>query len=122
VARIRHHVDVYKQHIRPILGTCRMYHHTPVLKGKEPQGWAVWECVSEDDTRAAVAIFRLAGPGEDEYRLRLRGVDAGRRYRVTFDNTGQTAEIEGTLLKSDGLVLLLGRPMTSELLILEAVG
>jgi hypothetical protein len=41
---------------------------------------------------------------------------------VTFDNTGQTAEIHGSLLKSHGLVLHLRQPMTSELLILEAVG
>jgi alpha-galactosidase len=119
VDRIRHHVEVYKRHIRPILGTCLMYHHTPVLKGKEPQGWAVWECVAEDRRRAAVAIFRLAGPGQDEYVLRMRGVDAGCPYRVTFDNSGETAEFRGASLKNDGLVVRLARPMTSELLILE---
>ena len=101
--------------------TGRMYHHTPVLLGKEPRGWAVWELVAEDQARAAVGIFRLAGPADESYPLRLRGIDAGRRYRVTWDNTGESYEREGAALKQEGLWPRLARPMTSEVLLLEAV-
>jgi alpha-galactosidase len=121
VARVRHHVEVYKRSIRPWLARCRMYHHTPVLRSKEPQGWAVWECVAEDDGAAAVGLFRLGGQGDEHYHLRWRGLDAGRNYRVTFDNTGQVTSLPGIALQSEGLVLRLARPLTSELLILEAI-
>jgi len=119
--RVRHHVNVYKECLRPWLSNCRMYHHTPVLPGKEPRGWAVWELAAEDRSRAAVGIFRLAGPADESYPLRLRGIDAGRRYRVTWDNTGESYEREGAALKQEGLWPRLARPMTSDVLLLEAV-
>ncbi len=97
--RIRHHVQLYKEFIRPILPNCRIVHHTPVLKTKEPQGWAVIEETAEDQSRAVAGLFRLAGPAEDTYLLRLRGIDAGRRYRVTMDNGGETFERDGDALK-----------------------
>ena len=119
---VRHHVDLYKQFIRPFLSTCRIYHHTPVLKTREPQGWAVVEQVAEDQSSAVVTLFRLAGPSEDTYSLRLRGVDAGRRYRLTFDNTGHSAEISGADLLYRNLTIPLARPLTSELITLTAIG
>ena len=81
----------------------------------------MWELVSEDRLRAAVGVFRLAGPGHADYRVRLRGIDRGRSYRLTFDNAGQVAEeIDGISLAAGGLVLRLERPLSSELLLLEA--
>ncbi|MBI3958245.1 MAG: alpha-galactosidase [Chloroflexi bacterium] len=120
VARIRHHVDRYKQLIRPFIATSHVYHHTPVLPGKEPGGWAVLEYVAVDRERAVVGLFRLAGPSDETYHLQLRGVDAGRRYRVTFDNAGNSAQIDGATLLYEGLDLRLARPLTSELLLLES--
>lgn len=121
VERIRHHVDVYKRCIRPILGTCRVHFHTPVLKGQEPRGWAVLEYTSEDDSRGFIVVFRLPEAHPDAWHLVLRGVDAGARYRVTSDNTGQSFEREGAALKQDGLVVRLAEPLSSELLTLEKV-
>lgn len=118
--RIRHHVSRYKEFIRPFLDTARVYHHTPVLTGKEPRGWAVLEYAAPKGDRAVVGLFRLAGPGDELYRLQLRGVDAGRAYWVTFDNSGHTALIEGTELLYRGLDIRLARPLTSEFLYIEA--
>ena len=120
VGRIRHAVSLYKEFIRPFLATCRVYHHTPLIRGREPQGWAVLEYVADDDARAMVGVFRLAGPGEDLYHLRLRGVDLARNYRVTFDNSGQSAMMSGLALRNEGLVVRLARPLTSELLLLTS--
>jgi len=119
-AHVRHAIEVHKRLLRPMLPTARMYHHTPELPGLEPAGWCVWELVSEDARQAAVALFRLAGPGEDEYLLRCRGLDPGATYEVTFDNTGRTARLTGAGLMHDGLTIRLARPMTSELLLLRA--
>lgn len=118
--RIRHHVDTYKQFIRPFLSTCRLYHHTPEIKSREPQGWCVLEQVAEDQSRAMVGLFRLAGQADDTYTLQLRGVDAGRRYKLTFDNTGQTTVMSGVELLYKGLTVRLARSLTSELILLES--
>jgi len=66
-----------------------------------------------------VALFRLAGRADDTYLLRLRGVAAGRRYRVTFDNAGQTTEVDGASLLYGDLPIRLARALTSELVIVE---
>ncbi len=121
VQRIRHHVAVYKTVIRPFLSTSKVFHHTPVLKTHEPQGWAVIELAAEDQSRAVAAIFRLAGHAEDTYQLRLRSVAAGKRYRVTLDNAGQTIEMDGAALLYEGLTIRLARPLTSELICVEAI-
>ena len=87
IERARHHVGIYKAFIRPFLPTCRVYHHTPVLPGREPHGWCVLQYVA-DYTRAVIAVFRLAGSAGVMYRLHMRGLDLGRRCQVTFDNEG----------------------------------
>jgi alpha-galactosidase len=119
VDRVKHHVQIYKTFIRDLLPECLVYHHTPVLPGREPRGWCVLEYLSQDRTQGVVGIFRLADGSEPEYRLRLRGVEGGRRYRVRFDNSGSEAELDGERLKSSGLAIGLPSPMTSELLLLR---
>jgi hypothetical protein len=51
--------------------------------------------------------------------LRLRGLDESRRYRVTFNNSGQTRVVEGFLLLEQGITVCLEGALTSELLVLE---
>jgi alpha-galactosidase len=121
VERIRHHVAVYKEFIRSFISSCRMFHHTPVLKTREPQGWAVLEQAADDQSRAVVGLFRLAGPADDTYLLRLRGVAAGRRYKLTFDNSGQMTEVDGASLLYGGLPIRLARSLTSELIMVEEI-
>lgn len=121
LASLRHFVDLYKGVARPIMATGRIYHHTPEFQGPEPHGWGVLELASNDRTRALCGLFQLSAPTEPEYRLRLRGLDVGRRYSVTFDNTGQTAAVEGVVLMHEGLTVRLEGALTSELLVIEAV-
>jgi hypothetical protein len=65
-------------------------------------------------------LFQLSAPQQPEYMLRLRGLDAGRRYRVTFDNSGQACHMDGVALMKHGLTVRLEGALTSELLICEA--
>ncbi len=44
-----------------------------------------------------------------------------RRYRVTFDNAGQSSVVDGFLLMEQGIKVRLEGALTPELLILEAV-
>ncbi len=119
ISRIKHHLDIYKNFIRPWQRTSRIYHHTPVFEGQDPRGWGVLELASEDRTRAIVGLFRLGGPAEGEYLLRLRGLDEGRTYRVLFDNSGHTVRVSGYVLMHQGMTIALDCPLISELLIIE---
>lgn len=62
----------------------------------------------------SAGFFSSAIPGT-EYRLWLRGLDAGQRYRVTWDNSCQTSEVDGFTLMNEGVTVRLEGPLTSEL-------
>ncbi|MEW6750327.1 MAG: alpha-galactosidase [Candidatus Latescibacterota bacterium] len=119
--RVRHAMALYKEFVRPMMATGRIYHHTPCFAGPEPQGWGVLELASAERDRALCGVFQLSAPRSPEYGLRPRGLHAGRRYRVTFDNLGQTCELDGFTLMQQGVRVRLEGALTSELLLLEAV-
>jgi Glycosyl hydrolase family 36 C-terminal domain len=58
---------------------------------------------------------------EPEYHLRPRGLDISKRYKVTWDNSGQTCEVDGFTLVQRGVVVRLEGALTSELLLFEAL-
>lgn len=118
--RTRRFIRLYKDFVRPFMSSARIYHHTPTLGNPEPRGWGVLELASADRSRAICALFQLADPAQPEHVLRLRGLDAGRRYRVTFDNGGRTIAVDGHVLTHQGLTVRLEAPLTSELLVIEA--
>ncbi len=74
LAKVRHAVELFKRHVRPMIRTARMFHHTPELPGENPEGWAAFEYAAPDATKAILGIFRLAGKAEAEYRMRPRGL------------------------------------------------
>jgi alpha-galactosidase len=119
--RTKHWIELYKNFVRPYIDTSRIYHHTPEISGLDPHGWGVIELASEDRTKGICGLFQLSAPTQPEYELRLRGLDVSRRYRVTFDNSGQTSVVDGFLLMEQGITVRLEGALTSELLVLEAV-
>jgi hypothetical protein len=121
LARMKRFVSLYKEFVRPFMNTGRIYHHTPCVANPEPKGWGVLELASRDGAKAVCGLFQLAAPAEAEYLLRLRGLDRSRRYKVTFDNAGQTCEVDGLVLMNQGLTVRLEGALTSELLVIEAV-
>jgi alpha-galactosidase len=114
--------DFYKSFVRPFMDNSLIYHHTPEVDGIEPKGWGVLELAAEDRSRAICGLFQMAAPSQPDYLLRMRGLDASRRYKVTFDNSGQTTIVDGYALMTHGLTVRLEGALTSELLIFEAVG
>ena len=103
------------------MSTGRIYHHTPEVSGLDPHGWGVLELASGDRTRGICGLFQLAAPTQPEYRLRLRGLDVSRRYRVTWDNSGSACEMDGVTLMKEGVTVRLEGALTSELLLFEEV-
>jgi alpha-galactosidase len=121
IDRTKRWADLYKNFVRPFMNTGRLYHHTPEVAGLDPHGWGVMELVSNDRRRGICGLFQLSAPTEPEYRLRLRGLDVSRRYKVTFDNSGQTSEVDGFTLVKQGITVRLEGALTSELLLFEAL-
>ena len=121
LARVKHMIGLYKDFVRPFMNTGRIYHHTPVFDGPEPQGWGVLELASGNRSRAICGLFQLSAPQEPEYMLRLRGLDVSKRYRVTFDNAGQSCEMDGVALMTQGVTIRLAGALTSELLVIEEI-
>jgi hypothetical protein len=81
----------------------------------------VLELAARERERGMVGVFQLSAPREPEYRVRPRGLDVSRRYRVTWDTTGRACEVEGFTLMQQGIVVRLEGALTSELLLFEAV-
>ncbi len=120
-ARVEHTIRLYKEFIRPLLSTCRVFHHTPVLATAPAHGYCVLEYTAPDASRGLAAVFRLTGSSASPYLFYPRGLDRGKQYRVTFDTSGETVKMSGLLLQRDGLAIPLVSPLTSELLLFEAV-
>ncbi len=121
MAKTKKWLDLYTNFVRPFMEQGRIYHHTPELTGFDPQGLGVLELASEDRTRAICGLFQLSAPTRTEHLLRLRGLDVSRKYRVTFDNSGQVCEIDGFILAKQGVTVRLEGALTSELLVFEAI-
>lgn len=117
--RIKSYIKLYKDFVRPMLATCRVYHHTPELPGNDPYGFCVLEYVSDDASRGYAGIFRLLDDGENTYHFKSRGLDPSARYKVTFCNSGGAVEISGTDLRLKGLEFSFENVLTSELLLFE---
>ena len=119
--RIEHHLGLYRAFLRPLLLDGLVFHHTPWLPLRRATPWCVLEYASRDRTRAALAVFRLAAGAGERYQLRPRGLDRGRRYLVTFDNCGESAEIDGLELAGQGLSIAVGNPYGSEMVLCQAL-
>lgn len=119
--RFAHYVTIYKEFIRPILPTCRMYHHSPVSTrgGVTSSGWFVMEYTTPDRSKGWAMIVRIGQTDSDTYLFRPRGLDRGKTYHVTFDSTGETVRLSGFDLVRDGAPIRLESIMSSELLLFE---
>jgi alpha-galactosidase len=114
-AKVRRTIDLHKGFCRPVLaGHPVVHHHTPDIGLFGPAEWCVLEYACPDRSRGYAGVFRLVN-GASEYRLRLRGVDAGADYKVTLDSASQTCCISGRDLALNGLPIALDSALTSEL-------
>ena len=115
------YVDIYKKFIRPFVREGRVYHHTPVIPGSDASGWCALEYVADDRSRAVAGVFRLVNAESDMYALRFRGLDPSRSYKVTSEPGGMNSKYNGAVLMEQGLGIRLDTPLTSRLLLCEAV-
>lgn len=115
------YLHIYKNFIRPFVREASVYHHTPVIHGADASGWCVLEYVSDDRSKAVAGVFRLVNAESDTYLMRFRGLDPSRFYRVTSEPGGMNSRHDGSVLMGQGLTIRLDTPLTSRLLLCEAV-
>lgn len=118
----RKYVELFKTFIRPLLSTCKVYHHEPInAKGNWDSGsWLVLEFMAPDAAKGWATIVSYPESRSLTYQFRPRGLDAERQYAVTFDNTGNTETIAGSALMAKGLSIEVSDEIRSELLLFEA--
>ena len=116
-----HYANLYKQFIRPLLATCKVYHHAPVNAhgGVESGNWFAMEFTSPDKTQGWATIIRITKETQGGYLLRLKGLDRRKQYRVTSDNTGKSEVVAGDKLMDEGLKIEPPAGAHSELLLFE---
>ncbi len=121
MAFIKHSVRLYKDFIRPFLPTCKVFHPTPDVKEAARRGYTLLEIAAEDGSRGVLGAFTLLHGGDAPMQVTLKGVDAGKQYRVTLDNSGESFVMSGAALMMNGLTLRIPAALASELVIYEAL-
>ena len=118
----RKYTELFKTFIRPLLSTCRVYHHEPInAKGNWDSGsWLVLEFMAPDAARGWATVVSYPDSQSLTYQFRPKGLDAQREYAVTFDSTGNTETIAGSVLMEKGLSIEVSTEIRSELLLFEA--
>ena len=118
----RQAIALYKRELRPLIRDARLYHISPRPDGVHWDGMQYW-----DPKRAKGVVFAFRGsvPGESEHRFVLAGLDVSRRYHLHFqDGSAPDRTATGSDLMSEGLLVRLQNPLSSELVFLteEAKG
>jgi alpha-galactosidase len=119
-SKIRAGVDLYKSELRTILRDSVVFHHTPLTSYSSESPWVVLEYASADKKRDVVTLFRTSNQEDPVYRLFARGLDASIKYRITFENRGETVELSGFQVMTEGIPIRLETSGTSEMLLFES--
>ncbi len=113
---IRRSVKLYKDFIRPFLPTARVYHHTPEAK---KEGLCVLEIAAPDSTKGAIGVFTLSKA--QKICVTPKGINAGKQYKITLDNSGASFVLSGYELMNSGLKIDIPSSLSSELVLYEEV-
>ncbi len=113
-------VALYKSFIRPFLNEARVYHPTPDCKAARAAGYTALELVSPDQKRGVIGIFTLTSWTGGEIALRVRGLNRGKTYRVTYDSDGASEIMTGAALMR-GVTAFIPSALSSELILIEEI-
>jgi len=115
VALARKYMAIWKDFIRPFQRDCRVFHHVPVVRGPDAEGWWAMELAAPDASRAVAVAVRLLHAQGDMYGLRFRGLAQDQQYELTAEPGGITATVSGWELTERGLEVRLEDPLSSRL-------
>lgn len=120
---VRKYTELYKSFMRPLLPTCKVFHHAPInATGNWDTGdWFAMEYAAPNRSKGWATIVRIGNTGSDTYVLKPRGLDPRKTYHVTLDSTSQKVLVSGKQLATDGLPVRLQSVMASELILFEVI-
>ncbi len=121
MAFVQHSITVYKTHIRPMLPNAAVYHAVPDYRDAFEKGYMTLEVAAKDGSSGAIGIFTLTHGNRTALSIIPRGVDAGAVYRVTWDNTAQSAVVSGYDLLTRGIPVCVEGAMASELILYKKI-
>lgn len=112
-------IAFYQSTLRPLIRTADLYHVGPRPDGK---GWDGTEYFDGAHDQGVVFAFRGDDPARHTFRFKLRGLRAGRQYRVHFrDHSSPDRVQDGKTLATSGLAVTLPTPQSSELVVITGV-
>ena len=110
-------LKLYREELRPMLDTCRVFHHTPLERYMEKGRWLALELASPDCKKSFAGVFRLEGEEGGEYRLYPKGISADGVYGVYSDNSQKSLDIPGLSLIREGYPVRLPGKLTSDIVV-----
>lgn len=113
---IRRSVKLYKDFIRPILPAAKVYHHTPEAK---KEGLCILEIAAPDSSRGAIGVFTLSKA--QKICIAPKGINAGKNYKITLDNSGTSFVLSGYELMNGGINIAIPSSLASELVLYEEI-
>lgn len=119
-AEARRQIELYKSVLRPLIRDADLYH---VEERPDGVRWDGIEYYSQPRRRGVLYAFRGSEPEHSSHRFRLQGLDPKSHYRLTFKDRGDSATkiLDGELLMQSGIEVTLPLPLSSELILIEAV-
>ena len=115
----RRALALYKNELRPMLDTCRIYHHTPLERYMEKGHYLTLELASAERDKSFIGVFRLEHAEEPVYHLVPRGLAISGDYEVYFDNSSERICLSGYQLLNNGLDIRLPGKLTSEIIVIK---
>ncbi len=113
----REAIALYKEKLRPLIRDAGLYHVSSRPDGVHWDGVEYWDPAARS---GVVFAFRGSGPAETAHRFVLAGLDAGRSYRLHFqDGSAPDRVAGGSELMGTGLEVRLPLPLSSELVFLQ---
>lgn len=121
IKRFLHYDKIYKEFVRPIFPSCKMYQHAPVSPntGVWDSGWFAMEYAAPDGSKGWATIIRVGDCPTDTYLFKPRGLRYGKRYRVTVDSLNDSFTTDGFTLITNGIPVRLEVLSESELFLFE---
>jgi alpha-galactosidase len=111
---------LYKSFFRPLLKDCLVYHHTPFQPVQTAAPMTILEYSSPAKSMGMIAVFTHSKPCEN-LNIKPRGLSREKKYKVSFDNSGESAVSTGLELMSEGFYISVGLCMSSELIMIKEV-
>lgn len=119
--KVKHSVDIYKNFIREFLPASKVYHHTPDVVESNKNGYSCLEVSACDKSKGVIAAFTLSCAKSDRYTVFPKGIDAGKNYVITLDNSGASYEEKGHKILRHGITFAVPSSLSSELILYKEI-